>query len=84
LVAPGEAEILNIAVAPSHRRNGIATALIDSLDAPEVFLEVRESNEPAQRLYSKLGFRTVGRREQYYDDPEEAALVMRRSRILPY
>ncbi|MDZ4798215.1 MAG: GNAT family N-acetyltransferase [Bryobacteraceae bacterium] len=80
MVGPGELEILNIAVAPEARRVGIATALIEGLDAPDVFLEVRESNAPAQRLYCKLGFETVGRREKYYDDPVEAALVMRRSR----
>ncbi len=78
-IGPGELEILNIAVAPEARRRGIATALIESLDAPVVFLEVRESNTPAQRLYKQLGFQTVGRRENYYDDPPEAALVMRRT-----
>jgi ribosomal-protein-alanine N-acetyltransferase len=39
------------------------------------------SNEVAQTLYRKLGFQVVGRREDYYDDPVETALVMRRSRV---
>jgi ribosomal protein S18 acetylase RimI-like enzyme/glycosyltransferase involved in cell wall biosynthesis len=75
-----EVEILNIAVAPEARRCGIATALIDTVDAIDVFLEVRESNTPARKLYEKLGFRVVGRRDEYYDDPVESALVMRKSR----
>jgi ribosomal-protein-alanine acetyltransferase len=81
VIAPDESEILNIAVAPETRRGGIATALIESLTTAEVFLEVRVSNEAAQNLYRKLGFRVVGLRENYYDDPVESALVMRRSRI---
>jgi polysaccharide biosynthesis protein PslH len=79
-MGPDEAEILNLAVAPEARRSGVGTALIETLEAMEVFLEVRESNTAAQGLYSKLGFRVVGRRDGYYDDPAEAALVMRRSR----
>jgi ribosomal-protein-alanine acetyltransferase len=79
-VGPDEAEILNLAVAPEARRSGVGTALIETLEALEVFLEVRESNTAAQSLYRKLGFRVAGRRGDYYDDPPEAALVMRRSR----
>lgn len=78
-VAPDEREVLNVAVAPEARRLGIATALLDSLRDSGVFLEVRESNAPAQRLYAKIGFKVVGRRNGYYDDPVEDALVMRRS-----
>lgn len=79
-IAPDEAEILNIAVANDARRSGAATALIESLNEPDIFLEVRESNDGAQQLYRKLGFRVVGRREDYYEDPVESALVMRRCR----
>jgi ribosomal-protein-alanine acetyltransferase len=78
MVASDEAEILNIAVAPESRRLGVATALIESLNVPEAFLEVRESNDVARALYEKLGFREAGRREDYYDDPVESAIVMRR------
>ena len=41
------------------------------------FLEVRESNEAAINLYKTLGFMTAGRRQNYYHDPSEAAIVMR-------
>jgi ribosomal-protein-alanine N-acetyltransferase len=41
------------------------------------FLEVRESNSAAINLYKTLGFLTAGRRENYYHDPQEAAIVMR-------
>lgn len=78
-VGSDEREVLNIAVAPHARRQGIATALLDFLRDPEVFLEVRESNLTAQTLYTRIGFRAVGRRTGYYDDPAEDALVMRRS-----
>ncbi|MGC8792141.1 MAG: GNAT family N-acetyltransferase [Bryobacteraceae bacterium] len=81
VTAPGEGEILNLAVWPERRRQGIATRLLESvLSAPGYswFLEVRESNLPARRLYQKLGFREVGRRPSYYRDTGEAAVVMRR------
>jgi ribosomal-protein-alanine acetyltransferase len=72
-----EREILNIAVAPEFRRRGVASTLIGSLDNGEIFLEVRESNEPARQLYRKLGFAEIGRRPEYYENPPEAAVVMR-------
>jgi ribosomal-protein-alanine acetyltransferase len=81
VTAPDEGEILNLAVWPERRRQGIATRLLKSLlVAPGIswFLEVRESNLPARQLYEKLGFREVGRRSSYYQDTGEAAVVMRR------
>jgi ribosomal protein S18 acetylase RimI-like enzyme len=76
----GEVEVLNLAVASTRRRLGAGTALLESVEAGDIFLEVRESNETARKLYCKLGFRVVGRREQYYENPVETALVMRLSR----
>jgi ribosomal-protein-alanine N-acetyltransferase len=75
---PAERDILNVAVAPDFRRQGIATALISHVLTPpgEVFLEVRESNLAAQELYRKLGFCEVGRRYGYYQSPDETAIVM--------
>jgi [ribosomal protein S18]-alanine N-acetyltransferase len=78
--APGEREILYIAVEPAERRRGIATSLLqDALTrhSAEWFLEVRQSNLPARRLYETFGFRAIGRRENYYTDPCESAIVMR-------
>ena len=77
----GEIEVLNLASAPETRRQGVASALLGSLDAADVFLEVRESNTAARKLYEKLGFFVVGTRPEYYDDPVETALVMRLSRV---
>ena len=77
---PGEAEILNLAVAPGYRRRGIATMLLNTviLQGPDVFyLEVRESNRAALEFYAKLGFESVGKRPKYYYDPPEAAVVMK-------
>jgi ribosomal-protein-alanine N-acetyltransferase len=77
-VAPGEHEILNLAVAPERRRQGIARALLKAAMRPQQawFLEVRESNQAAIALYSTAGFRSSGRRENYFRDPTEAAIVM--------
>jgi ribosomal-protein-alanine acetyltransferase len=78
--SPDEREILNIAVAPEFRRTGVASKLIGSLTDRTVFLEVRVSNAAARSLYGKLGFDEVGTRRDYYDNPSEDAIVMRRSR----
>lgn len=76
---PAEREILNVAVASEFRRQGIATALLrHELGHRAVyFLEVRESNLAAQKLYRKLGFQEIGRRPNYYDSPQETAIVMK-------
>lgn len=79
-VADKEREILNIAVHPDFRRLRIATELLRSEIARwrgAHFLEVRESNTPARRLYETLGFKPVGSRPGYYDDPPETGIVMR-------
>jgi len=80
----GTGEVLNLAIDPNRRRQGIARALLDegleelgSRGATEVFLEVRESNRPAQLLYKDAGFRPVGMRAKYYRNPSEDALVLR-------
>jgi ribosomal-protein-alanine N-acetyltransferase len=80
-----EAEIANIAVAPSARRRGVGAVLLDRLleiaatfGARSVFLEVRESNEAARQLYASRRFEIAGRRTAYYRKPSEDALVMRR------
>jgi ribosomal protein S18 acetylase RimI-like enzyme len=78
--APGEREILNLAVDAAHRRRGLATALVESLRRhwpDDLFLEVRESNLAARNLYRKLGFEEAGVRPKYYDNPVESAIVMR-------
>jgi len=75
-----EREILNIAVDPRFRRHGFGRALVQhELQRPARmwFLEVRESNQGARRLYTACGFRGVGRRLNYYDNPPEGAIVMR-------
>jgi len=85
LDAADEGEILNLAVAPAGRRNGLGRALVEEvLEAlaeravRQVYLEVRESNAPARALYAAHGFREVGRRKQYYRRPVEDAIVLRR------
>lgn len=80
VTAPGEWEVLNIAVERSARQKGVARTLMETVLAGRRgtwFLEVRESNEAAINLYKTLGFLAVGRREIYYHNPLEAAIVMR-------
>jgi [ribosomal protein S18]-alanine N-acetyltransferase len=82
--AADEGEILNLGVATHHRRRGIArdlvAAMLQVLAAGGVrtaFLEVRESNAAARRLYEEIGFREVGRRPRYYRRPTEDAILLR-------
>lgn len=79
--------VMNVAVAPEHRRLGIATALLERLfeataeDARRGYtLEVRVSNTGAIRLYEELGFRARGVRRGYYTDNREDALIMWKDR----
>jgi ribosomal-protein-alanine N-acetyltransferase len=80
-----EGEILNLAVRPEFRRQGIGHALVSAIlerfdrdGVRQVFLEVRESNHAAISFYKRLGFHKMGRREAYYNDPPAAALVLAR------
>ena len=83
LVIPGvEAQVYNIAVDPAFRRMGLAETLMDcflqiakDLEAKEVTLEVRPSNEAAIGLYQKLGFQKIGMRSCYYPNGEDAIVM---------
>jgi len=82
-IAADEFEILNLAVAAAHRRNGIASKLLESalefsrnVSCVSAYLEVRVSNVPAIKLYTHHGFTESGRRVRYYRHPVEDALVL--------
>ena len=77
----GHWEIENMVVAKQGRRRGIGSGLLDELlrrvrndGSAAVWLEVRESNQPARRLYEKHAFCETGRRRRYYKDPVEDAV----------
>ncbi len=73
--------LMNVAVAPEHRRGGIATGLIKQLfeesgNELPFTLEVRLSNREAIAMYERFGFRSAGTRPRYYHDNGEDALIM--------
>lgn len=78
-----EGEVLNFAVKKEYRRRGVGRVLIEELleelrqrGTVKVFLEVRESNTGAIAFYREMAFEQVGRRPGYYQQPDEAAVVM--------
>ena len=78
-------DMMNIAVHPDFRRRGIAQMLVEQLVAKlkarqslRLMLEVRSSNMGAQALYEKMGFTQVGLRKNYYRNPKEDALILRK------
>lgn len=82
-VCCGEGDIMRVAVLPDYRRLGIGRALLEEcfsankLDA--VFLDVRENNIPAIKLYESFGFEKIGIRKNYYSNPTENAVMMKKS-----
>ena len=83
-----EAHIASLATHPEFRRQGIAKQLlVEALDnaysegARTAFLEVRAGNDAARRMYQKFGFEEVGRRERYYKDNNEDAILMTLKRL---
>jgi [ribosomal protein S18]-alanine N-acetyltransferase len=77
---PREHELLNLAVAPEFRRQGIGRALVGAWleRAPgAVYLEVRPSNRAARLFYKSLGFEEVSMRPEYYQNPPEPAIVLK-------
>ena len=85
LIAP-EGEIYRVAVTPRKRQRGIGYRLLDyavktskGQGLERLFLEVRSKNVPAIRLYTAYGFKEIGRRKNYYKDPQDDAIVMLRA-----
>lgn len=81
----GESDMMNVAVHPDYRRRKIGETLVLELVQQLkvrgnycLTLEVRASNDPARKLYEKLGFRQVGLRKNYYRNPKEDACILRK------
>lgn len=81
----GGADMMNLAVLPEYRKQSIGETLVRTLverlrakGAISLSLEVRQSNQPAICLYEKLGFTQVGVRPNYYRNPKENALILRK------
>ena len=80
----GEGSITNVAVKKSARRTGVASCLLEALisalkkeGAESIFLEVRLSNTPAQKLYEKFNFCVCAERRDFYRNPTENAYIMK-------
>ena len=83
LVAVDEGQIANIATHPDYRRQGYGRAVVEAFikyaknnKLASISLEVRVSNKAAIDLYSSLGFKTEGKRKDFYTAPREDAIVM--------
>ena len=82
----GEADMMNLAVSPAYRRQGLGRALVlalceslrQKMQATVLTLEVRDSNAPAAALYASLGFAQIGLRKNYYQHPKEDARILRK------
>lgn len=81
----GESDMMNLAVCPEYRQQGIGRALVQALidrlrqmGSHSITLEVRASNLPARKLYESLGFAQVGLRKGYYEKPREDACILKK------
>ena len=81
-VVMDEIEITNIAVAKAYQSQGIASLLLKQLAEIDgkIFLEVRASNDKARRLYEKFEFEAYYQRKDYYQNPQEDAILMKREK----
>ncbi len=84
-MAEGEARIISIAIDLRWRRRGIGESLMleimdraEKLGAKKIYLEVKESNNPALRLYEKLGFKKVDKIKDYYGERESALVLFKK------
>ncbi|NOY22277.1 MAG: ribosomal protein S18-alanine N-acetyltransferase [Acidobacteria bacterium] len=80
-----ECHILNVAVLPAFRKQGIGRQLVEWLftrltEAKDFFLEVRESNRTAISLYESMGFQIIGERKEYYRDKENALVMHKKNK----
>jgi ribosomal-protein-alanine N-acetyltransferase len=79
--SPDEAELLNLAVHPASRRQGVASALLEALSKAAkgtTFLEVAEPNHPAIALYEHHGWVRTSTRKGYYEGGSVNAIVMQK------
>ena len=80
-----QADIMNLAIHPDFQQKGLAGQLMNLLEerlqhekVKEIFLEVRKSNIQAQNFYQKQGFQNLSQRPNYYQNPSEDALILKK------
>ncbi len=81
-LAGDELQITSIAVHPIHQRKGLGKFLLSSLikrssllNTNQIYLEVKDTNEPAKAFYKSMGFKTIGNRSNFYKDGSNALLL---------
>ena len=81
-----EAELLKITVRKMHRKHGVGWSLLKHLlaelqkrEVASLFLEVRSKNQSALNFYAKHGFSLIGSRPNYYTDPSDSAMILKRN-----
>lgn len=79
-----ELHVMNVAIDPSYRQKGLGAKLMEKVHemgrgfgAKLAYLEVRETNDAAQKLYASLGYQRQGRRINYYANQEDALLMFK-------
>lgn len=84
-VVKDEMELVSVAVSPKYKRRGVGEFMMRRMcrfaeqhRAQFIYLDVRQSNLAAQRLYEKFGFNKVGVRRRYYSDNQEDAIIMKK------
>ena len=85
-----EGEVLRIGTDPKHLRCGLATSILRAFEkeakargATDLFLEVRSQNQGAKSLYEKEGFSLIGKRNSYYKNPDDDALIYQKKKTEP-
>ncbi len=73
-------DLLLVATSESDKRKGLASALLSELETfkKPIFLEVKESNVPAQKLYESKDYKLISRRKNYYKNGEDALIFQKK------
>ena len=82
-----ELHITSMAIHPTHQRKGLAKFLLSDLiertkllQMYQIHLEVKDTNEPAKAFYKSMGFKTIGKRSNFYQDGSNALILLKETK----